>query len=103
FIPFIMVALLGAGWIIMVAEAMLAAVVYPFLYIRMDGQDLFDNPQKPGLILIFNIFLRPTLGIGAFCFTFYLLPPIYDFLREHMLNAFFAQSVSSGRVVGGGG
>lgn len=100
-IPFIMLTLLAFGWLIMIAEAMIAVIVYVFFYIRMDGQELFDNPHKPGLMLMLNIFLRPTLGIIAFMITFYLLPLVYEYLSRFFVSAFFAQQAGKTVFVGG--
>lgn len=65
-IPFIMVMVLGIGWLIMFLEAVIAAPLWVFMLVRMDGTEFFDRHQAPGVSLLFNLFLRPAIGILAF-------------------------------------
>jgi conjugal transfer/type IV secretion protein DotA/TraY len=65
-IPFIMVVILGIGWLIMFLEAVIAAPLWAFMLVRMDGNEFFDRHQAPGVSLLFNLFLRPAIGILAF-------------------------------------
>lgn len=65
-IPFIMVIIMGVGWIVMFLEAIIAAPLWAFAMVRTDGQDFFDRGQTPGLTLLFNLFLRPAVGMLAF-------------------------------------
>ena len=61
-----MVMVLGIGWLIMLLEAVIAAPLWAFMLLRMDGQDFIDRAQAPGVSLLFNLFLRPAIGMLAF-------------------------------------
>ena len=65
-IPFIMVLVMGISWMVMFLEAVIAAPLWAFMLMRMEGTEFFDRHQAPGVSLLFNIFLRPAIGILAF-------------------------------------
>jgi conjugal transfer/type IV secretion protein DotA/TraY len=84
-LPFISVIWLFVGWVVLLIEALIAAPIYWLMWVRMDGQELIEGHQKPGLILIFNLLLRPILGVLAFESCYYALP-----LCMKALNTWFA-------------
>ena len=47
----------------LVGEALVAAPIWCFMHIRMDGEDFADNVQRPGYAILFNLFLRPAMMI----------------------------------------
>ncbi|MTH95297.1 DotA/TraY family protein [Roseibium sp. RKSG952] len=75
-IPFFMVFIMGISWLIMFLEAAIAAVLWSFAFIKMDGQDFFDKNQSPGVALLFNLLLRPAIGMLAFIGGLILLPTV---------------------------
>ena len=75
-IPFIMVFMMGISWLILFLEATIACVLWAFAFIRMDGKDFIDRYQAPGLALLFNLMLRPAVGMLVFIGGLILLPTI---------------------------
>ena len=75
-IPFIMVFIMGVSWLILFLEATIACVLWAFAFIRMDGQDFFDRHQAPGIALLFNLMIRPAVGMLVFIGGLILLPTI---------------------------
>ena len=43
--------------------ALVAAPLWAFFHIRMDGQEFVDQVQRPGYMIAFNLMLRPVLMI----------------------------------------
>jgi len=80
-LPMIMVFIMGLSWLVMFLEAAIASVLWAFAFVRMDGQEFFDRNQSPGVALIFNLFLRPALGMLAFIGSLLLLPEILNALN----------------------
>jgi conjugal transfer/type IV secretion protein DotA/TraY len=90
--PMIMVFVMGLSWLIMFLEASIAAVLWAFVFIRMDGQDFFDRNQSPGATLLFNLFLRPAIGMLAFIGGLILLPVVMNSLTILWDDSFNAQT-----------
>jgi hypothetical protein len=57
----------------------------------MDGQELVDTVQRQGLMIIFNLLLRPVLGILALCGAYYLVPTALNTLNSLWGTAFAGQ------------
>lgn len=91
-IPMIMVFVMGVSWLIMFLEAAIAGVLWAFAFIRMDGSEFFDRNQAPGVTLIFNLFLRPAIGMLAFIGGLLLLPTLLNTLYAVWGEAFYAQT-----------
>ncbi|WP_315923009.1 DotA/TraY family protein [Mesorhizobium sp. SP-1A] len=91
-IPMIMVFIMGMSWLIMFLEASIAAVLWSFAFIRMDGQEFFDRNQAPGATLVFNLFLRPAIGMLAFIGGLLLLPTLLGSLATIWDESFYSQS-----------
>jgi len=62
-IPYIQVLFFLAGMLVLVVEALIAAPLWAFFHMRMDGQELVDQVQRPGYMIAFNLLLRPSLMI----------------------------------------
>lgn len=91
-IPMIMVFIMGMSWLIMFLEASIAAVLWAFAFIRMDGSEFFDRNQAPGATLVFNLFLRPAIGMLAFIGGLLLLPTLLGSLAMIWDESFYAQT-----------
>lgn len=91
-IPMIMVFIMGMSWLIMFLEAAIAAVLWAFAFIRMDGQEFFDQKQSPGVALLFNLFLRPAIGMLAFIGGLLLLPTLLGSLETIWDDGFYSQT-----------
>lgn len=95
-IPMIMVFLMAVSWIVLFLEAAIASVLWAFAFIRMDGQDFFDRNQAPGVTLLFNLFLRPALGMLAFIGGLIILPALLNGLNKIWLESYDAQVGAGG-------
>jgi conjugal transfer/type IV secretion protein DotA/TraY len=91
-IPMIMVFTMGMSWLVMFLEASIAGVLWAFVFIRMDGTEFFDQKQSPGVGLLFNLLLRPALGMLAFCGLLLLLPVMLNTLNKVWGVAFALQT-----------
>ncbi|MBY3151219.1 DotA/TraY family protein [Rhizobium laguerreae] len=98
-LPMIMIFTMGVSWLIMFLEGAVAGVLWAFVFIRMDGQEFFDQKQSPGVGLLFNLLLRPALGMLAFCGMLVLLPALLNALNQVWLTAFSLQSGNHGLSV----
>jgi conjugal transfer/type IV secretion protein DotA/TraY len=61
--PFIMWSFAVGSVVILFIESVVAASVWAFVHVRMDGQEFADGAQRAGYMLAFNAFMRPTLSI----------------------------------------
>lgn len=91
-LPMIMVFIMGISWLILYLEAAIAGVMWAFAFIRMDGQEFFDKNQAPGITLLFNLLLRPALGMLAYCGLLLLQPVLLNSLAEVWSGSFAAQT-----------
>lgn len=91
-LPMIMVFVMGISWLILFLEAAIAGVLWAFVFIRMDGQEMFDKNQAPGVTLLFNLFLRPAIGMLAFIGGLKLLPETMNSLSILWDDNFNAQT-----------
>lgn len=73
-VPFITMTFFTFSMLILVAEAVIAAPLWAFFHIRMDGQEFVDSAQRPGYMILFNLLLRPSLAL----FGLYFASLIFD-------------------------
>jgi conjugal transfer/type IV secretion protein DotA/TraY len=99
-IPMIMVFVMGISWLVLFLEAAIAGVLWAFAFIRMDGQEFFDRHQSNGVSLLFNLFLRPAIGMLAFIGGIILLPTMLRALDLIWNDAFYAQAGSAWTFTG---
>jgi conjugal transfer/type IV secretion protein DotA/TraY len=95
-LPMIMVFVMGISWLILFLEAAIAGVLWAFAFIRMDGQEMFDKNQAPGITLLFNLFLRPAISMLAFIGGLKLLPEVMNSLSILWDSSFNAQTEGGG-------
>ena len=99
-IPFIMVFIMGISWLLMFLEGAIAGVLWAFIFIRMDGTEFADQKQSPGISLLFNLLLRPALGMLAFAGMILLLPALLNGLMVIWASGFVMQTGNqSGSIV----
>lgn len=91
-LPMMMVFVMGVSWLIMFLEAAIAGVLWAFVFIRMDGEDFVDRVQAQGASLLFNLFLRPAIGMLAFIGGLLLLPTLMDSLTILWDDGFNSQT-----------
>lgn len=61
--PFLMWSFAVGSVVILFVESIVAASIWAFVHVRMDGQEFVDGAQRAGYMLAFNAFLRPTLSV----------------------------------------
>lgn len=69
-IPYVFFTFFTLGMVVLIAEAMVAAPIWALMHVRMDGAEFVDNMQRPGYMIVFNLFLRPALAILGLIFSF---------------------------------
>ena len=62
-LPYILTLFFISGMLILAVESLVAAPLWAFFHIRLDGQEFIDQVQKPGYMIAFNLLLRPVLMI----------------------------------------
>lgn len=91
-IPMMMVFVMGVSWLIMFLEASIAALLWAFVFVRMDGEDFVDRAQAQGASLLFNLLLRPVISMLAFLGSLILLPKLMNSLTVVWDQSFQAQT-----------
>lgn len=89
-IPYIMVLFFIIGMLVLTLEAMIAAPLWAFFHVRMDGQDMIDQVQKPGYQIAFNLLLRPALMMLGYIMSFFAFGAVAWFI-----NATFGSAVTA--------
>src|SRR3546814_11230979 len=51
-LPFMYVVFLALGWMVMIIESIIAVIIWAFLFVRMDGEDFIDHPQRQGILIL---------------------------------------------------
>src|SRR5690606_5049182 len=62
-IPYVMMFFFVASMLLLVVEALVAAPLWAFFHVRMDGDDFVSDVQRPGYMIAFNLILRAPLAI----------------------------------------
>ena len=57
-LPYIQFLFFVMGMLILVCEGMVAAPLWAFMHVSMDGSEFVDGKQEAGYIILFNLFLR---------------------------------------------
>ncbi len=70
FTPWVLLTFFTIGYMILICEALIAAPLWAFFHIRMDGSDLIENMTRQGYMIVFNILLRPALAILGLILSF---------------------------------
>lgn len=79
-IPYIMVLFFIIGMLVLTLEALIAAPLWAFFHVRMDGQDLIDQVQRPGYMIAFNLLLRPALMMLGYILSFFAFGAVAWFI-----------------------
>jgi len=90
--PYIHFSMFVMSMVIFVVEAMIAAPLWAFIHIKLNGQELIGHEQRTGYMLIFNLFLRAPLGM----FGLFLSLSIFD-VMIFFLKLTFYPAVYSGQ------
>jgi conjugal transfer/type IV secretion protein DotA/TraY len=98
-LPFLFILASGVALVAALLEAMIALPLWCLKWMRMEGgEDFTSDGVRIGLMMMVNIFLRPSLAILALCGSY----PIFDVVLRMMdgmwVTAFLAQT--GGTIVG---
>jgi hypothetical protein len=89
-IPYVIFTMGAIGWFISVMEAMVAAPFVALGILSPSGHHELLGKAEPGLMILFNIFLRPTLMIVGMMAAMLLTPVVVN-----MVNSGFAAVMGS--------
>lgn len=65
---------------VLTAEAMVAAPIWAFFHIRMDGADFVDQVQRPGYMIAFNLLLRIPLALFGLFLSYHVFEAMAYFV-----------------------
>jgi len=71
-IPYVQVMFFLMGMLILLVEALIAAPLWAFFHVRMDGAELIEQVQRPGYMIAFNLLLRPSLMILGLMMSYFV-------------------------------
>lgn len=83
FVPFLIFSFAGLGWMISVIESIVAAPIVGLGIIMPDGHDAFGKSEE-AILLMLNVFLRPSMMIMGYIFGI-----ILSYVGVWVLNAGF--------------
>nr|WP_222533562.1 DotA/TraY family protein [Azospirillum sp. 412522] len=96
--PFIHFLYAVMGMLILVIEGVIAAPLWAFMHIRMDGAEFLDAPQKVGYSIVFNLLFRIPLTLFGLFFSILVFEAMVWFLSKTVYAAM--ASATSGNTVG---
>ncbi|WP_372399849.1 DotA/TraY family protein [Azospirillum sp. HJ39] len=95
-IPYVMHFFFVAGMLILTVEAVIAAPLWAFFHIRMDGQDFVDQVQRPGYMIMFNLLLRIPLAMFGLFFSYLVFDALAWFIHQTFIAAAVAVTSTQG-------
>lgn len=95
-IPYIMMTMFILGMLLLTLEALVAAPIWAFFHIRMDGQEFVDQVQRPGYMIAFNLVLRPSLAILGLILSYSIFGAMAWFLSLTFYPAVIAATSTTG-------
>ncbi|MBS1038098.1 DotA/TraY family protein [Gluconobacter cerinus] len=81
-------------------EAMVGIIILAWACVRLDGDELFGQMQKPGLTLLINLLFRQPLYVFFFFATYFIIPPMFSFIDETFATAYIANHSNSISMAG---
>ena len=100
-IPYITTVFFVSGMLTLVVEGLVAAPLWAFFHIRMDGQEFVDQVQRPGYMIAFNLMLRPVLMIFGLMLGYMTFGALLWFVNTTFIPA--AESLGQTSMIGGVG
>jgi hypothetical protein len=94
-IPYVMTAFFVGGMALLTAEALVAAPLWAFFHVRMDGDSFVSDVQKPGYMIAFNLLLRPALMIFGLILSYLVFGAMAWFVEHTFYQAATALSAST--------
>ncbi|EID1591490.1 DotA/TraY family protein [Salmonella enterica subsp. enterica serovar Infantis] len=84
-IPFFMFSIAVVMWFVLMSEALFASQLWMMMFTTATGDD-FVGEQKPGLNLIFSLFMRPALYVIGLIIAINIQTPIFGFINKEYIN-----------------
>lgn len=97
-IPFLFVIVAAITWAAAILEAMIASLLWGLTFMKMDNGDFVGQAQRAGMMLLFNIGLRPVLAVLSLCGAYLLFNVAVSTLDALWAVAFFGQT--GGHIAG---
>lgn len=94
-LPFIHFFFAVMGILCIVIEGVIAAPIWAFMHIRMDGQEFLDGPQKTGYMLVFNLLFRIPLTLFGLFFSILVFEAMVWLLSVTFMPAMVAATAGS--------
>lgn len=91
-LPFLFVIVAAATWFAAILEGIIASLLWSLAFFRPDNGDLIGQAQRQGLMLLFNIGLRPVLAVLSLCGAYLLFGIAVSTLDKLWAVAFFGQT-----------
>lgn len=90
--PFLFILIAAITWAAAILEAMVASLLWALTFLKMDNGDFIAQSQRQGMMLLFNIFLRPVLAVLSLCGAYMLFSVSVSTLDSLWTVAFFGQT-----------
>lgn len=96
--PFLFIIIAAIAWVAAILEAMIASLLWGLAFLKMDNGDFIGAGQRQGMMLLFNIGLRPVLAVLSLCGAYLLFAVSVSTLDSLWATAFFGQT--GGHIAG---
>jgi len=97
-IPFLFVIIAAITWAAAILEAMIASLLWGLAFLKLDNGDFIAQGQRQGLMLLFNVALRPALAVLSLCGGYLLFAVSVSTLNALWPTAFYGQT--GGHIAG---
>lgn len=94
FAPFIVFFGTALGWLVLVAEAVIAAPLWAVMHLHPSGDEMAGR-ASPGYMLLLGLLMRPGLIILGFCAAMILTPLFVGFMNKVFFVVFRASMAGS--------
>lgn len=96
--PFLFIIIAAITWAAAILEAMIASLLWALAFLKMDNGDLVGQAQRQGMMLLFNVALRPVLAVLSLCGAYLLFAVAVSTLDTLWATAFYGQT--GGHIAG---
>lgn len=91
-LPFLFILIAAITFASAIIEAMIASLLWSIAFLKMDNGDFIGQAQRQGMMLLFNIGLRPVLAVLSLCGAYLLFSVSVSTLDSLWSVAFFGQT-----------
>jgi hypothetical protein len=84
-LPLIKFVIGGVIWLVSIIQGLAAAPIWALTFLSLRGDDLLPQASRLGLVLIFNIFLRPILMVVGFIAALLLMHAGFGLLQASLM------------------